>query len=99
MSEIERVLSELTNSIPGWGKFHITRSDLIYQVNISIESVYGLKPFKITTESTSLLNSIKQALTIFKNYWMYKEETSPELEQMIKELEEEGIIETACVER
>lgn len=92
MEEVAKLLIELQTAVPGWGEFRVMRQNNLYQIYINIESSFGLKPFKVTTESTSLANALKQSLNVLNYYWKYKEEESEVINNIIKELKQEGII-------
>ena len=93
MEEVAKLFVELQTAVPSWGVFRVTRLDNLYQIYISIKSSFGLKPFKVTTESTSLAGALKQSLNVLNYYWKEKEEESEVINNLIKELKQEGIIE------
>jgi predicted restriction endonuclease len=92
MEETASLMVELSHAVPTWGTFNIHKRHQFYQISISINSVLGLKPFKIMTESTSLVGALKQSLQVLKYYWSEKEESSRIIEEMIEELKKDGII-------
>lgn len=92
LSEKSRdVLTTINNYLPEWAEFNVKQYGRIYQANIVIESDY-FKPFRISTESTCLEDALTQILQMLEVYWVYKEDSSPELDQLIEELKREEII-------
>ena len=92
LSENSRdILTKINNYLPEWAEFIVKQYGRIYQANIIIDSQY-LKTFKITTESTCLEGALEQILKMLEIYYVYKEDSSPEIDQLIEELKIEKII-------
>ena len=93
LSELARdTLTKINNYLPEWAEFVVKQYDRIYQANITIESQY-FDTFKISTESTCLEDALDQILKMLEIYWVYKEDSSPQLERLIDELKQDKIIE------
>ena len=92
LSEKSRdILTKINNYLPAWAEFNVKQYDRIFQANIVIESQY-FKTFKISTESTCLEDALDQILRMLEIYYVYKEDESPEINQLIEELKTEKII-------
>ena len=87
LSEKSRdTLIKINKYLPCWAEFNVKQYGRIYQANITIESQY-FKTFKVSTESTCLENALDQILRMLELYWVYKEDESLQINQLIKELE------------
>jgi len=84
-------LIKINNYLPEWAEFNIKQYGRIFQANITIESRY-FNTFKIATESTCLDDALVQILRMLEVYWVYKEDESAEINQLIEELKQEKII-------
>ena len=92
LSEKSRdILIKINNYLPEWAEFNVKQYDRIFQANIIIESQY-FKIFKISTESTCLEDALDQILRMLEIYYVYKEDESPEINQLIEELKTDKII-------
>jgi hypothetical protein len=85
------ILAQINDYLPEWAEFTVRECGTIYQATIFIESDY-LDPFKITTESTCLDIALEQILKMLETYWVYSEDESDTLNEIIRELEDEKII-------
>lgn len=87
------VFVELSNNLPSWAEFCLSKIDGFYAISIKIECpAFGLKPFKVSTESTSLKNALFQALSMVRYCWAEKEEETEVINKIVAELKAEGII-------
>jgi hypothetical protein len=92
-SDTMKVWVDLNNALPSWAEFSLSRIDGFYAIRILIECpAFGLKPFKVLTESTSLKNALFQALSMLRYYWSEKEEETEIINQIIEELKMDGLI-------
>jgi len=85
------ILAQINDYLPEWADFTVREYGTIYQATIFIESDY-LDPFKITTESTCLDIALEQILKMLETYWVYSEDESDTLNELMLELERDGIV-------
>ena len=91
LSEKSRdTLIKINNYLPCWAEFVVKQYGRIYQANITIESQY-FKTFKISTESTCLEDALEQILKMLEIYWVYKEDESLQINQLIEELKQDRL--------
>ena len=86
-------LIKINKYLPCWAEFIVKQYGTIYQANITIESQY-FKTWKVCTESTCLENALDQILQMLKIYWVYKEDESPRINQLIEELKQDNRLQT-----
>ena len=86
------VLAKINEYLPKWAEFTVKEfKNSIYQATIVIESDY-YNPVKLATESTCLEMALEQMLKMLELYYVYKEEDSEQINELMKELKEDGII-------
>jgi hypothetical protein len=84
------ILTRINDYLPEWADFTVRQYGTIYQATIFIESYY-FDPFKVTTESTCLDIALEQILKMLETYWVYSEDESERLNELLRELERDGI--------